>query len=46
MEVQRNWKQQRINSGDEKFTWLRQLLEWQNDLKDAQEYRKRQRQFI
>jgi len=23
---------------EEKFTWLRQLLEWQNDLKDAQEY--------
>ncbi len=23
---------------DEKFTWLRQLLEWQNDFKDAQEY--------
>ena len=23
---------------DEKFTWLRQLLEWQNDLKDSQEY--------
>ena len=23
---------------DEKFTWLRQLLEWQNDLKDDQEY--------
>ncbi len=23
---------------DEKFTWLQQLLEWQNDLKDAQEY--------
>lgn len=23
---------------DEKFTWLRQLLEWQNDLKDAKEY--------
>jgi GTP diphosphokinase / guanosine-3',5'-bis(diphosphate) 3'-diphosphatase len=23
---------------DDKFTWLRQLLEWQNDLKDAQEY--------
>jgi guanosine-3',5'-bis(diphosphate) 3'-pyrophosphohydrolase len=22
----------------ERFTWLRQLLEWQNDLKDAQEY--------
>lgn len=28
----------RINAEDEKFTWLRQLLEWQNDLKDAQEY--------
>ncbi|WP_017305878.1 RelA/SpoT family protein [Spirulina subsalsa] len=27
-----------ISSDDEKFTWLRQLLEWQNDLKDAQEY--------
>ncbi|MDJ0635317.1 MAG: bifunctional (p)ppGpp synthetase/guanosine-3',5'-bis(diphosphate) 3'-pyrophosphohydrolase [Xenococcaceae cyanobacterium MO_188.B29] len=27
-----------INSEDEKFTWLRQLLEWQQDLKDAQEY--------
>jgi len=23
---------------NDKFTWLRQLLEWQNDLKDAQEY--------
>ncbi|BAC08136.1 GTP pyrophosphokinase [Thermosynechococcus vestitus BP-1] len=23
---------------DQKFTWLRQLLDWQNDLKDAQEY--------
>ncbi|MGF1601416.1 MAG: RelA/SpoT family protein [Thermosynechococcaceae cyanobacterium] len=23
---------------DEKFTWLRQLLEWQSDLKDAQEF--------
>ncbi|MEM8603611.1 MAG: bifunctional (p)ppGpp synthetase/guanosine-3',5'-bis(diphosphate) 3'-pyrophosphohydrolase [Cyanobacteria bacterium P01_H01_bin.121] len=23
---------------DEKFAWLRQLLEWQNDLKDANEY--------
>jgi GTP pyrophosphokinase len=23
---------------DEKFNWLRQLLEWQSDLKDAQEY--------
>ncbi|NER30275.1 MAG: bifunctional (p)ppGpp synthetase/guanosine-3',5'-bis(diphosphate) 3'-pyrophosphohydrolase [Symploca sp. SIO1C4] len=28
----------RITAEDEKFTWLRQLLEWQNDLKDAQEY--------
>ena len=28
----------RLNSSDEKFTWLRQLLEWQQDLKDAQEY--------
>ncbi|GAB4230877.1 MAG: bifunctional (p)ppGpp synthetase/guanosine-3',5'-bis(diphosphate) 3'-pyrophosphohydrolase [Stanieria sp.] len=28
----------RLSSDDEKFTWLRQLLEWQNDLKDAQEY--------
>lgn len=28
----------RMNTDDEKFTWLRQLLEWQNDLKDAQEY--------
>jgi len=27
-----------MTPGDEKFTWLRQLLEWQNDLKDAQEY--------
>jgi len=27
-----------LKPGDEKFTWLRQLLEWQNDLKDAQEY--------
>ncbi len=26
------------NARDEKFTWLRQLLDWQNDLKDAQEY--------
>jgi GTP diphosphokinase / guanosine-3',5'-bis(diphosphate) 3'-diphosphatase len=26
------------NPSDEKFTWVRQLLEWQNDLKDAQEY--------
>ncbi|MGJ3251835.1 MAG: RelA/SpoT family protein [Elainellaceae cyanobacterium] len=28
----------RITAEDEKFTWLRQLLEWQSDLKDAQEY--------
>jgi len=27
-----------MTPGDEKFTWLRQLLEWQHDLKDAQEY--------
>ncbi|MGF1478463.1 MAG: RelA/SpoT family protein [Cyanophyceae cyanobacterium] len=27
-----------LTSEDEKFTWLRQLLEWQKDLKDAQEY--------
>ncbi|MGH2413733.1 MAG: RelA/SpoT family protein, partial [Microcystaceae cyanobacterium] len=27
-----------IRAEDEKFTWLRQLLDWQNDLKDAQEY--------
>ncbi|MDJ0531616.1 MAG: bifunctional (p)ppGpp synthetase/guanosine-3',5'-bis(diphosphate) 3'-pyrophosphohydrolase [Xenococcaceae cyanobacterium MO_207.B15] len=27
-----------MSSDDEKFTWLRQLLDWQNDLKDAQEY--------
>lgn len=28
----------RITTDDEKFTWLRQLLEWQSDLKDANEY--------
>ncbi|MEQ8960041.1 MAG: TGS domain-containing protein, partial [Coleofasciculus sp. C2-GNP5-27] len=28
----------RIGADDDKFTWLRQLLEWQNDLKDAHEY--------
>ncbi|NJL48782.1 MAG: bifunctional (p)ppGpp synthetase/guanosine-3',5'-bis(diphosphate) 3'-pyrophosphohydrolase [Leptolyngbyaceae cyanobacterium SM2_5_2] len=28
----------RMTADDEKFTWLRQLLEWQNDLKDAQEF--------
>ena len=27
-----------LTAEDEKFTWLRQLLEWQSDLKDAQEY--------
>jgi len=27
-----------VNRANDKFTWLRQLLEWQNDLKDAQEY--------
>lgn len=28
----------RMSTDDDKFTWLRQLLEWQSDLKDAQEY--------
>lgn len=28
----------KLSTEDEKFTWLRQLLEWQSDLKDAQEY--------
>lgn len=27
-----------LTTSDEKFTWLRQLLDWQSDLKDAQEY--------
>lgn len=27
-----------VTGTDEKFTWLRQLLDWQSDLKDAQEY--------
>ncbi|MDY6785506.1 MAG: bifunctional (p)ppGpp synthetase/guanosine-3',5'-bis(diphosphate) 3'-pyrophosphohydrolase [Cyanobacteriota bacterium] len=27
-----------LSQDKEKFTWLRQLLEWQNDLKDAREY--------
>ena len=27
-----------LTAVNQKFTWLRQLLEWQNDLKDAQEY--------
>lgn len=28
----------KLSTDDEKFTWLRQLLEWQSDLKDANEY--------
>ncbi len=27
-----------LSADDEKFTWLRQLLDWPNDLKDAQEF--------
>lgn len=27
-----------LTADDEKFTWLRQLLEWQSDLKDAREF--------
>ena len=27
-----------VSSEDDKFTWLRQLLEWQKDLSDPQEY--------
>ncbi len=27
-----------LSGDEEKFTWLRQLLDWQNELKDAQEY--------
>jgi RelA/SpoT family (p)ppGpp synthetase len=27
-----------VGADDEKFSWLRQLVEWQNDLKDSQEY--------
>ncbi len=27
-----------LSTDDDKFTWLRQLLEWQKDLSDAQEY--------
>ena len=27
-----------LTKAEEKFTWLRHLLEWQSDLKDAQEY--------
>lgn len=29
---------QELSAEDTKFTWLRQLLEWQKDLSDAQEY--------
>ncbi|MFE4107379.1 RelA/SpoT family protein [Almyronema epifaneia] len=28
----------KLTAEDEKFTWLRQLLEWQHDLNDAQEF--------
>jgi GTP diphosphokinase / guanosine-3',5'-bis(diphosphate) 3'-diphosphatase len=28
----------KLSTTDEKFTWLRQLLDWQSDMKDAQEY--------
>jgi len=28
----------KVTTEDEKFTWLRQLVEWQSDMKDAQEY--------
>jgi GTP pyrophosphokinase len=28
----------KLTASDDKFTWLRQLLEWQSNLKDAQEY--------
>ena len=28
----------KLTADDEKFSWLRQLLEWQSDLKDAKEY--------
>lgn len=27
-----------VSANEEKFTWLRQLLDWQSELKDAQEY--------
>jgi GTP pyrophosphokinase len=29
---------QRVRGDEEKFTWLRQLLDWQSEFKDAQEY--------
>lgn len=28
----------KLSSAEEKFTWLRQLLDWQSEFKDAQEY--------
>lgn len=28
----------KLSAEDEKFTWMRQLLDWPSDLKDAQEY--------
>jgi GTP pyrophosphokinase len=28
----------RVSTDEEKFTWLRQLLDWQSEFKDAQEY--------
>jgi GTP diphosphokinase / guanosine-3',5'-bis(diphosphate) 3'-diphosphatase len=28
----------KMSTDDEKFTWLRQLLDWQSEFKDAQEY--------
>ncbi len=38
-----HWKYKEVGSSavkpeEERFTWLRQLLEWQNDLKDDKEY--------
>jgi len=38
LEIQGNRVPAISTGADDKFTWLRQLLEWQNDLKDAQEY--------
>jgi GTP pyrophosphokinase len=33
-----NSNQVNLSSDDQKFTWLRQLLDWQKDLEDAEEY--------
>jgi GTP pyrophosphokinase len=33
-----NSNRSKVTGTDEKFTWLRQLLDWQSELKDAQEY--------